>query len=158
VSQSSRREWLETTALLGSMPCACLAKASNDCCTVQEIPREAVRIEPDLVTIQLDRAPLLHRTGSAAKIIEPARNLQIIVARPRKDLFIAVDQKCTHGGGALTYVDRRKHLYCTCWGHALFALDGTVLRWPNKQPPRPLRAHTVRRIRNLLEIRVEGLA
>jgi hypothetical protein len=36
-------------------------------------------------------------------------------------------------------------------------LDGTVLRWPNKQTPRPLRAHTVERKGGLLEIRVEGL-
>ena len=77
---------------------------------------------------------------------------------PTKDRFVALDQKCTHGGGALTYVHKHQHLYCTCWGHAKFALDGSVLRWPNQQTPRPLRAYAVERKDSLLEIRVEGLA
>ena len=154
----TRRGWLQTGALLAGAPCACLAQASHDCCTVPDAPGDGVRIQPGLVTIDLDRTPALHRTGSAVKVIDPARKLQVIVARPGKDQFVALDQKCTHGGGALTYVHKHKHLYCTCWGHAQFALDGSVLRWPNKLTPRALRAYTVERKGNLLEIRVEGLA
>ena len=114
--------------------------------------------QPGLVTIDLDRTPALSRAGSAVKVLDPARKLRIIVARPGKDASVALDQKCTHGGGSLTYVHRHKHLYCTCWGHAKFALDGSVLRWPNSRTPVPLRAHAVERKGNLLEIRVEGLA
>ena len=140
------------------MPCACLAKASNDCCSVPEVPRDAVRIDAGSITIDLHRAPALSAVGSFVKIVDEPRKLQILVARPRKDQFVALDQRCTHGGGALTYVHRHKHLYCTCWGHSKFALDGSVIRWPNQRPPVPLRAHTVRRTGNLLHIRVEGLA
>ena len=154
----TRRGWLQATALLSGAPCACLALASHGCCTVPEAPADGVRIQPGLVTIDLYRTPALHRTGAAVKILDPARKLQIIVARTGKATFAALDQKCTHGGGALTYVHRRKHLYCTCWGHSQFALDGSVLRWPNQQTPRPLRAHAVERKGNMLEIRVEGLA
>jgi len=154
----TRRGWLQAGALLSGAPCACLAQASNDCCTVPEAPPDGVRIQPGLVTVDLDRAPVLHRTGAAVKIIDAARKLQIIVAHSAKDQFIALDQKCTHGGGALTYVHKHKHLYCTCWGHAKFALDGSVLRWPNQQTPRPLRAYQVQRKGNRLEIRVDGLA
>jgi Rieske Fe-S protein len=154
----TRRRWLQTGALLSGAPCACLAQASNDCCTVPEAPVDGVRIQPGLVTIDLDRTPVLNRTGAAVKILDAARKLQIIVARTGKNQFVALDQKCTHGGGALTYVHNRKHLYCTCWGHSKFALDGSVLRWPNQQTPRPLRAYTVARKANLLEIRGEGLA
>jgi nitrite reductase/ring-hydroxylating ferredoxin subunit len=111
-----------------------------------------------LVTIDLTRTPVLRRTGAAVKVIDAARKLQVIVARSTKDQYVALDQKCTHGGGALTYVHKHKHLYCTCWGHSKFALDGSVLRWPNKQTPRPLRAHRVERKGNVLEIHVEGLA
>jgi nitrite reductase/ring-hydroxylating ferredoxin subunit len=119
---------------------------------------DGFRIQPGLVTIDLDRTPVLHRTSGAVKIVDAARKLQIVVARSAKEQFVALDQKCTHGGGALTYVHKHKHLYCTCWGHAKFALDGSVLRWPNQQTPRPLRAHPVERKGNLLEIHVEGLA
>jgi nitrite reductase/ring-hydroxylating ferredoxin subunit len=153
----TRRGWLQTTACLAGAPCACLAQASKDCCTVPEAPADGVQIQPGLITIRLDRTPELNRTGAAVKIVDPAHKLQIIVARTTKDRFVALDQKCTHGGGALTYVHKHRHLYCTCWGHSKFALDGTVLRWPNKQTPRPLRAHTVERKGGLLEIRVEGL-
>lgn len=153
----TRRSWLQTGALLAGAPCACLAKASNDCCAVPEAPMESVRIEPGLVMIDLARTPALKRTGAAVKIVDDARKLQVIVARCGKHRFVALDQKCTHGGGPLTYVHSHQHLYCTCWGHAKFALDGSVLRWPNRQTPRPLRAHAVERKGNLLEIRVPGL-
>jgi nitrite reductase/ring-hydroxylating ferredoxin subunit len=91
-------------------------------------------------------------------VVATERKLQILIARPAKDQFVALDQKCTHGGGPLTYVHRHKHLYCTCWGHAKFALDGTALRWPNSQKPRPLRAHDVDLTGNLLHVRVKDLA
>jgi nitrite reductase/ring-hydroxylating ferredoxin subunit len=158
ITQISRRGWLQTGALLAGAPCACLAQATNDCCTVPEVPVDGVQFQPGLITIHLDRTPVLHRVGAAVKIVDSARKLHVIVAHSGKNRYVALDQKCTHGGGALTYVHRHQHLYCTCWGHAKFALDGSVLRWPNTQTPRPLRAHTVERKGNLLEIRVEGLA
>jgi len=157
MSQWTRRRWLQTGALLAGAPCACLAKTSNDCCTVPDAPGDGIRIQPGLVTIDLARTPVLNHTGAAVKVVDPARKLQILVARPAKDRFVALNQKCTHGGGALTYVHKHKHLYCTCWGHAEFALDGSVLRWPNRETPRPLRVHAVERRGDLLEIRVEGL-
>jgi len=154
----TRRGWLQAGALLSGAPCACLAGASHDCCTVPDAPAGAFRIEPGLLTIDLGRSPELNRTGSAIKVVEASRKLQIIVARCAKNQFVALDQRCTHGGGALTYVHPHKHLYCTCWGHSKFALDGSVIRWPNKQTPRPVRAYRVERAGNLLKIYVEGLA
>ena len=154
----TRRHWLQSAAFAAGAPCACLAGAARDCCTLPDAPSEALRIGPGLVTIDLARTPQLHRTGDALKIVDPARKLQILVARPASNRFVALDQKCTHGGGPLTYVHRYQHLYCTCWGHAKFALDGSVLRWPNAQPPKPLRAHTVERRGSELRIHVEGLS
>ena len=155
MSPVTRRGWLRSTALFAGAPCACLAQASNDCCTVPEV---LANIQPGLVILDLDRIPALQHTGAAVKIVDRTRKLRIIVAHSDAHTFVALDQKCTHGGGALTYVHKHKHLYCTCWGHAKFALDGSVLRWPNKQTPKPLRAYTVERKGNRLEIRVEGLA
>lgn len=135
-----------------------MAGVSNDCCTLPEPHPEAVKIAPGLVSIDLVRTPELARAGGAIKIVDSARKLQILVARSGKSEFVALDQKCTHGGGPLTYVHRHKHLYCTCWGHAIFALDGSVIRWPNKETPRPLRVHRVEHKGSLLDVRVEGLA
>lgn len=157
MKQVTRRALLQSAALLAGAPCACLAAASRDCCVVPDAPAAGIRIQPGVVTIDLDRTPGLRSTGAAVKIVDAARKLQLIVAHPAKDQFVALDQKCTHGGGALTYVHKRRELYCTCWGHSKFALNGSVLRWPNKQTPRPLRAYPVERKANLLEIRVEGL-
>jgi len=154
----TRRDWLHSTTLFVCAPCACLAGVSRDCCTLPEAPSGAVQFEPGLVVIDLSRTPDLNRTGDALKIVDSARKLQILVARPAKNRFVALDQKCTHGGGALTYVHRHRHLYCTCWGHAKFALDGAVLRWPNSEQPRPLRAHTVEKRGNRLYVRVENPA
>ena len=154
----TRREWLQATALSACASCACAAGTSRDCCTLPEIASNAARIHPGLVVIDLARAPELSQTGGAVKLVDSARKLQIVVARPARNQFVALDQKCTHGGGPLIYVHRHKHLYCACWGHAKFALDGSVLRWPNSQKPRPLRAHPVERRGSLLHVRVEGLA
>jgi nitrite reductase/ring-hydroxylating ferredoxin subunit len=154
----TRRHWIETAALLSGAPCACLAASSHDCCTLPDAPPEALRFEPGLLTLDLARTPGLRRAGDALKVIDAARKLRILIARPDRNRFVALDQKCTHGGGALTYVHRHRHLYCTCWGHAKFALDGAVLRWPNAQRPRPLRAYAVERRGTLLRIRVEELA
>jgi nitrite reductase/ring-hydroxylating ferredoxin subunit len=149
---------LQSAALLGGAPCACLAGASQTCCVLPEPSAGAVRIEPGWVVVDLERTPELERAGGAVKVVDAVRKLQILVARPEKNRFVALDQKCTHGGGALTYVHRGRHVYCTCWGHSKFALDGSVIRWPNARTPVPLRAHAVERRGNLLYVRVEGLA
>jgi nitrite reductase/ring-hydroxylating ferredoxin subunit len=125
---------------------------------VPAVGGDAVRIVPGLVTIDLVRTPELGRSGGFVKVVDEGRKLQILVARVTRDRFVALDQKCTHGGGALTYVHAHQHLYCTCWGHSKFALDGSVIRWPNQQTPRPIRSHAVTRRGQSLEIRVEGLA
>jgi len=154
----TRRALIQSAALFAGAPCACLAQVSTACCTIPEAPADAVHIQPGLLTLDLDRAPALRPTGGYLKILDPARKLQLLIARTSKNTFVALDQKCTHGGGPLTYIHKHQHLYCTCWGHSKFALDGSVLRWPNKQTPRPIRAYPVARRGKILEVRMEGLA
>jgi nitrite reductase/ring-hydroxylating ferredoxin subunit len=134
-----------------------MAKATGDCCTVPGIPAEAVEIGNGLVTIDLDRTPSLERVGSFRKVVDESRKLNLIIVRPEKSRYVVLDQRCTHGGGALTYVHRHQHLYCTCWGHAKFGLDGKVIRWPNQREPKPLRAYAVKREGRRLVVTVEGL-
>ncbi len=151
----NRRQFIGCAALFGPAPCACLAAASHDCCSLPEAPAGAVQIGTGVLLIDLDHTPELRRTGGAIKVVDSAHELRILIARPAQHQFVALDQKCTHGGGALTYVPRHRHLYCTCWGHAKFALDGSVLRWPNSQKPKPLRAYAVERRGKLLRVQLE---
>ena len=146
----TRREWLAFAA-----PCACLAGASRDCCTVASAPAGSVRFERGAIVLD---AAALPATGDALKIVDEERKLHVLVARTGRKQFVALDQKCTHGGGALTYVHKQKHLYCTCWGHSKFALDGSVIRWPNQQTPKPLRAYRVEQSGTSLRILVDGVA
>ena len=155
MTSMSRRCWLQAS-VVGSVPCACMAKATNECCTIPELTADSVRIESNAITVDLARTPALSKIGSYVKVTDATRQLRILIARPAKDSFVALDQKCTHGGGALTYVHKHKHLYCTCWGHSRFALNGSVLFWPNKQVPRPIRAYRVQRAGNLLQIELDG--
>jgi nitrite reductase/ring-hydroxylating ferredoxin subunit len=138
-----------------ALPCACLAGASRDCCTLAEAPAGAVRFERGAIVLEAGALPA---TGDALKIVDEGRKVQVLVARTGRRQFVALDQRCTHGGGALTYVHKQKHLYCTCWGHAKFALDGSVIRWPNKQTPKPLRAYRVEQSGTSLRILVDGVA
>src|SRR5579883_900954 len=151
----TRREWLQAAVGCACGPGVCKGGASQDCCKVANAPADAVKIEAGLVTIDLARTPELAHAGGALKVVDAARKLQILVARPAKSEFVAADQKCTHGGGPLTYVHRHRHIYCTCWGHSIFALDGSVIRWPNAQTPKPLRVHRVERQGGRLLVRVE---
>src|SRR3954447_23590337 len=97
----NRRSWLQAAAVFGGAPCACLAGVSRECCMLPEAAAHAVKFEPGLVIIDLARAPELGRTGGALKIADSARKLQILVARPTANQFVALDQNCTHGGGPL---------------------------------------------------------
>jgi nitrite reductase/ring-hydroxylating ferredoxin subunit len=152
----TRRELLRQAVVVAGVPCACLGSAKAPCCKLPDAPPAAVRIDRDVVRLDLDRMPELRRTGSAVKVIDESRNLYLLIAHPEKHQFVALDQKCTHYGGPLTYVHERRLLHCTCWGHARFGLDGRILFWPNSKPGQPLRVHRLARAGNILEIRVDA--
>src|SRR5260370_35674345 len=104
MNQISRRGWLQTGALLAGAPCACLAQASNDCCTVPEAPVDGVQIQPGLITIHLDRTPDLSRTGGAPQILPAPPKMSALLARAGKRQVVSLDQKGTHSGGSLAFV------------------------------------------------------
>ena len=152
----TRRDWLQSTALLTASR-ACGSTASPNCCTLPEPVPDAVHFEPGRIVLDLARATGLAHPPYALRILDENRGVRVLVACPARNRFVALDQKCTHGGGPLTYVHQHKHLYCTCWGHAMFDMDGSVLRWPNARTPKPLRSYRTERKGNLLSIYVEGL-
>ena len=152
----SRRDLIRTSVVLAGGTCACAAAKPVACCTLPLAPAEAISFENGILRVALDRAPVLAKTGGALRYVDEQRKLKLIIARPEKDRFVAARQTCTHGGGPLTYVHKHRLFHCTCWGHAKFALDGSVLYWPNKNPGKPLEVFDVRAAGSAIEIQVEA--
>ncbi|HBY60802.1 MAG TPA: hypothetical protein DEH78_13350 [Solibacterales bacterium] len=123
------------------------------CCDVDEVPLSSVSVEGSLVTVDLNRVRWLTKAGSAAKIVDPAHALNLVIAHVTKGHYVALHRKCTHGGGPVAYSHKRKSVMCTCWGHSEFDLQGRVLGGPAK---RPLPVFPARLAGRRLEIRLEG--
>ena len=149
----SRRDLIHGSLIALASPCMCSASASPWCCGVPDIPQSSVYFEIGLIRVDLTRAPGLRRKGASAKIVAEQRSVNIIIAHPEKERYVAVDGRCTHNdSGRLTYVHELRLLHCTCWGHSRFALDGTVLAGPAKKN---LRTYEVRFVGNTLTILTE---
>jgi Rieske Fe-S protein len=125
------------------------------CCSTPDVPDPAVRFDADGVAIDLSLAPALRKPGAAGKIIDPGRKLRVIVACLGKRQYVAMQEKCTHGGGHLAYSHKRRTVQCTCWGHSEFAIDGTVLGGPAKKP---LPRYEVALAGDVLRIKAEAVA
>jgi hypothetical protein len=97
------------------------------CCSTPEVPREALRFEGLTVVVDLGRVPALRRAGSAAAVVDAARDVNVLVACPEKGRFVALDRRCTHGGAQCAYDHARRTLRCTSLNHAEYGLDGTLL-------------------------------
>ncbi|MDX2152989.1 MAG: Rieske (2Fe-2S) protein [Bryobacteraceae bacterium] len=104
------------------------------CCDVDEIPLSSVTVEGSRVAVDLDKVRWLTKTGAAGKIIDAARKLNLVLAHPVKGQYVALQRKCTHGGGPVAYNHKRQTVMCTCWGHSEFDMKGTVLGGPAKRP------------------------
>ncbi len=121
------------------------------CCSTPEVASGSVRFEGGRLLIDLEKAPELHRVGSAAAVIDTARAVNLIVARTGKNEFVALDRSCTHGGAQCTYNHKRRTVQCTSLNHAEYDLKGTLL---HGRTHGNLRAYEVRRTGSLLEIRL----
>jgi len=118
-SEISRRD-----VLRGSLG---LAGVAPLCCTTPVVPPGSVRFEGLTLVVDLGTAPELRRVGSAAAVVDAARDVNILVACAEEGRYVALDRSCTHGGAQCAYNHRRRTLQCTSLNHAEFALDGTLL-------------------------------
>jgi Rieske Fe-S protein len=151
----SRRDLIHGSLIALAGPCLCSASGPARCCSVPDIPQSSVQFENGLIRIDLTQAPDLLRKGTSAKIVEEQRSVNIIVAHVEKKRYVALDRRCTHSSGLLTYVHKLRLLHCTCWGHSQFALDGAVMAGPAKKK---LRTYGVRLDGNTLTILTEQKA
>jgi Rieske Fe-S protein len=151
-SSLNRRDAMRAAFIVAVGPSICAA-SGKVCCQVPAAGESALRLEQGLVHIDLKQAPQLTAKGGAVRVDDEQRKVRLIVVHTGKRQFVAADQKCTHGGGALTYVPKGRVLHCTCWGHSRFALDGNVVTGPAK---RKLRIYETTLAGDTLTIKLEN--
>ncbi len=143
----NRRDLIRSSLMLAGVPLLC--------CDTEDVPAASIRYEGPVIAIDLRQARGLLRPGSAGKIVDEARKLNLIIVHAEKNRFAALSRSCTHGSAPVALNRRHKTVQCTCWGHSEFGLDGTVLAGPAK---RPLQTYEVRRAGSRLEILLKGEA
>lgn len=139
----SRRDLLEGTLALTVLP--------SLCCVSPQLSPSSVHFEGLTLVVDLARAPELKRVGSAAAVVDSARDVNILVARTSERDFAALDRTCTHGGAQCAYQHERRTVRCTSLNHAEYALDGTLL---HGRTHGDLRAYETRCSGARLEIRL----
>jgi nitrite reductase/ring-hydroxylating ferredoxin subunit len=140
----NRREVLRRATLVlgGGCVChlACGAAPKSTPCATPALESASLTVGEKQLTIDLSLAPSLDTPDSAARIILPERDLDILVVRTNDKEFRALGGQCTHAGRPLSYVATRRRLQCNNFGHSLFDLEGAVVKGPAEKP---LKSYTV---------------
>jgi Rieske Fe-S protein len=137
----NRRELLRRSFALAGVPVVC--------CTTADIPPASVTYRGNSLVIDLKKAPELRKAGSAVRVVDVERSVNLIVVHGKKGRFSALERSCTHGGAQVAYNRVNDTVQCSSWGHSEFALDGALLGGSAK---RPLPAHVCRLAGGKLEV------
>jgi Rieske Fe-S protein len=138
-NQLTRREMIRISTLLTGSVCLCKtvlgedAKKSN-CCSTPELGKESYFINKDSIVIDLAKAEPLNEPGFASVIVNPEKNIQMIIVRIGETEYAALHRLCTHGGQAISYNSKRNILQCNNYNHSIFDLDGQVIKGPAIEP------------------------
>lgn len=90
--------------------------------------------------------------GASSFRIAAAKNTMVLITQPKKGVFRAFDQRCTHDGFAVNSIDG-KNLLCQAHG-ALFDMNsGAVQRGPAR---RPLTKYTVTVEKNSVYVTIKN--
>jgi Rieske Fe-S protein len=135
----TRRDLICSSALLVTGGCLCHQvkrepAPQSDCCSTPELEPRSLTVSETTAVIELAKATSLGVVGAAARLVHAERSLDIMVIRTDRDAYIALGGKCTHAGRPLSFVQSRNVLQCNNFGHAIFDLDGQVLKGPAEQP------------------------
>ena len=143
-SDLQRRDFLQgSLGLFGVVPL---------CCGTPALPSGSARYRDSILMIDLKQAPEL-RVGTAAAFVDPARKLDLIIARTGKDHFAVLERSCTHNGAQCTYNHKRHTVQCTSLNHAEYDLSGTLL---HGRTHGNLRVYDAQCRGSVLEIRLGG--
>ena len=73
------------------------------------------------------------RVGGAVSIRIAAANTLVLVTQPKKGIFRAFDQRCTHKGAGVFPVPGKQNLVCQAHGAEFDSASGAVKRGPAKR-------------------------
>jgi Rieske Fe-S protein len=157
----NRREFLQkgtasVTALtalsMGGCTCSQLSQASQSgfvCCNTPDLEPDSLTLSATGLTIDLAKAKSLNQVGTSAAIVNPEKSLQIIIVRAEKKRYVALSRLCTHANQVVSYNPKRKRIQCNNYNHAIFDLEGQVVKGP---APTALKSYPVVLHDGLLEI------
>lgn len=134
--------------LLVLLPAVALGKVPLRCCDSEPLSTSGIAFTKEKISIDVR---VVRRTGVAYKIVDAERKVNLILAHPEKDRYVALERLCTHGGGPVAYNFDKRTVQCTCWGQSEFDMEGKVLFGPAKKP---LRVYPVAVVGRTLEIRL----
>ncbi len=97
------------------------------CCTTTALPPDSFQVEGGQIAVDLTRAPGLRKAGAAFSIVDPGRQVNLILIHAERGRYVAMDRSCTHGGAQCTYNTRRRTVRCTSLNHAEYDLKGVLL-------------------------------
>jgi Rieske Fe-S protein len=143
MGEETRREFLgrsavvvigTTTCLCGLGGCATFTKTGN----TPPIPEDAYTFEAEVgrVVVDLGRVPQLAEMGGSVKIRDAALSDALIIARTAQETYVVASIECPHRGVEVEYRPDRSEFECASLGSSEFALDGSRLGGPAKQPLR----------------------
>ena len=90
--------------------------------------------------------------GASSFRVASAKNMMVLITQPKKGVFRAFDQRCTHDGFAVNSIEG-KNLICQAHG-ALFDMDsGSVRRGPAR---RSLTKYTVSVEKNFVFVNIKN--
>lgn len=90
--------------------------------------------------------------GASSFRVASAKNMMVLITQPKKGVFRAFDQRCTHDGFAVNSIEG-KNLICQAHG-ALFDMDsGSVRRGPAR---RSLTKYTVSVEKNFVFVTIKN--
>jgi nitrite reductase/ring-hydroxylating ferredoxin subunit len=90
--------------------------------------------------------------GASSFRVASAKNMMVLITQPKKGIFRAFDQRCTHDGYAVNSIEG-KNLICQAHG-ALFDMDsGSVRRGPAR---RSLTKYTVSVEKNFVYVTIKS--
>jgi Rieske Fe-S protein len=125
------------------------------CCTSRALPPASLVFDSQKVTIDLSRVPELRRTGTAFRLVDEGRKLNLLLIHVSRRVYVSLDRTCTHGGAQCTFNPKRQTLQCTSLNHAEYDLQGTLL---HGRTHGNLRTYQTKASGETVEIRLEPQA
>ena len=109
-------------------------KAIFGICETKKLDDGLWQLGGDTVKIKLDQVPELAKNGGAVYLKGGGLKDPVLVVRNNDGEFMALKNKCTHGGRKVDPVPGENKLKCCSIGHSIFDNEGNVLSGAAKGP------------------------